>query len=138
METKTKFRRGDRVHVVNSDKYRGLSGVVEKQLPKNVDVMLDNGKRVRFDPYFLIPGDGDAPSTTAVEIPTYVPPPMPGTVVRVKDTVVARYPKLEGLWIVGGGQGDKSRLFRLNNTDGQYWRILNEDLIRVEADLVPR
>lgn len=135
METKTKYTKGDRVQVVNSKKYSGV-GTVTRQHPKNVEVRLDSGQLVRFDPYFLLPEDADPSVVAAVtEVPTYVPPPMPGTVVKVKDEVVARQPKLKGLWIVGGTHGDKSRLFRLNNTDGQYWRVPNGQLEKVEATL---
>lgn len=136
METTYRFKAGERVRVVRSDKYSGL-GTVEKQLPKNVNVMLDSGKRVRFDPYFLEPVDGDAPQATAtlIDTPTYVPPPMPGTFVRVDAKVVARQPKLKGLWVVGGTHGDKSRLFRVNNEDGQYWRVPNDALVKVDVEV---
>ncbi len=135
----TTFTKGMRVTSVSS-KYPG-SGVVDKVNPRTVAVTLDSGHQVRFDPCFLV-REGEEP-TDLVRIvggmsgppATYAPAPQPGTVVRVKPAAVAREPRLAGLWIVCGGQGDKSRLFRLNNKDGRYWRIPNNELDVVNATL---
>jgi len=129
----TVFYKGQRVTAVNS-KYPG-NGVIDKVNPRTIAVTLDGGHKVRYDRMFLVP-EGTAPTAPepiTVEHVPYVAPPQPGTVVRVSSKLVWREPKLDGLWIVCGEQGGKSRLFRLNNTDGRYWRIPNEDLVRVHA-----
>lgn len=132
------FYKGQRVTAVGS-KYPG-NGVVDKVNPRTIAVTLDSGQTVRYDRMFLVP-EGEQPNdlTAAVlnigivETVPYVPAPQPGTVVRVASSVTVRNPALNGLWIVCGGQGDKSRLFRLNNSDGRYWRVQNKDLTKVNA-----
>jgi hypothetical protein len=134
------FHAGMRVTSVSS-RYPG-SGVVTKVNPRTIAVTLDGGQRVRFDRTFLVP-EGAEPTPLiaafgAMSGPpaTYVPAPHPGTVVKLSDAMLREYPQCAGLWIVTGGQGDKSRLFRLNNTDGRYWRFPNADLVTVNARLV--
>lgn len=136
------FKVGDRVSAVNS-RYPG-SGVVTKVNPRTIAVTLDDGHKVRYDRIFLVP-EGEKPTDLhagvlnfgggPVEMLPYVPAPQPGTIVRCSPAAIMREPRLNGLWIVTGGQGDKSRLFRINNTDGRYWRVRNNDLIKVNATL---
>lgn len=142
----TNFYKGMRVTAVGS-KYPG-NGVVDKVNPRTIAVTLDGGQRVRYDRTFLVP-EGEVPdplqaavlghsTLTRVDvagIPPYVAAPQPGTVVHLSEAVLRRYPECQGLWIVTGGQGDKSRLFRLNNTDGRYWRFPNRELVKVDATL---
>ena len=143
MASKTDLRNGMRVTAGNGTRYPG-KGTVSKVLTKNVDVLLDSGQRVRYDPMYLIP-EGVEPNplealvgkigNPLAETVPYVPAPQPGTIVRVKPSVISREPKLNGIWIVCGGQGDKSRLFRINNKDGRYWRVQNVNLIPINATL---
>lgn len=132
----TYFFTGQKVKIT-SPKFNGTA-TVKKHLQKNVDIVMDEGGRtVRCHPSFLTPvtNDDGKQEFGSLPVPEYVPAPQSGTVVRVSPTLVAREPRLAGLWIVGGGQGDKSRLFRLNNTDGRYWRIPNSQLTKVNATL---
>lgn len=130
------FYAGMRV-VIDSPKFCGQA-TIKKVLQKNVDIVMDDGRAVRSHPSFLtaIAGDAGQAQFAPLPVPDYVPAPQPGTVVTVADDLVLRQPQLQGLWIVCGGQGDKSRLFRLNNTDGRYWRIPNSKLTKVDANLV--
>lgn len=133
------FYQGQRV-TINSGKFNGPA-TVKKHLQKNVDIVMDNGQAVRCHPSYLTPITNDEGKDTfaPVPVPVYTPAPQPGTVVQVSAKMLAREPKLAGTWIVCGGQGDKSRLFRLNNTDGRYWRIPNSELLRIDdAQIVVR
>lgn len=140
---KADARKGMRVTATNGTRYPGV-GVIEKVNPKSIDVTLDGGQKVRYDPMYLVP-EGEAPNPLEAlvggignpnaEVVPYVPAPKPGTVVRVAPANVAREPQLQGLWIVCGNYEDKSRIFRMNNTDGRYWRVRNSDLVKVNATL---
>lgn len=133
---------GMRVKVRDTDpKYGGLTGVVKKILTKNMDIVLDDGRPLRGRPYHFEPiideGTGRATfGQIPVEPRVLAPEPMPGTVCRVTEDLIQRQNELAGLWIVTGGQGGKSRLYRLNDTSGRYWRIPNDKIIPVRAHLV--
>jgi hypothetical protein len=124
-----KYAPGDRVRVTNSTKFSGL-GTVEKQMPKNVLVVLDTGQRVRFDPFFLQPANSLNPpvvasvAALAMALPT-------GTFVKYTGPFDKR---LTGVWVVIGDQGGKTRIARPGGGDnGRYWRIPNGQLAKVEC-----
>lgn len=138
---KSDCRKGMRVTATNGTRYPG-NGVIEKVNPKSVDVTLDGGQKVRFDPMYLIPEGGEVNELEALvgrignphaEVVPYVPMPMPGTIVRCTPESVARNPKLVGLWVFVGSTGDTARIFRVNNSDGRYWRVKPHQMVKVHA-----
>lgn len=130
MDTITRYRPGQRVKVINTDKFTGL-GTVVKHLQKNVRVRMDSGQEVRFDPFYLTT-DLDAASPAAV-VTTFVMPQVIGSIVKVSDRLRARNPKLAGLWVVVGDQGGKTRICKIGGDGGRYWRVPNEDVVKVDV-----
>lgn len=114
------FRAGQRVKIVNSDKYSGF-GIVDRVLTKNIDVRLDGGLKVRFNPYFL---SADLTETPAVStVPVYENPPAVGTVV----TITATGAPLTGYYVVIGDSISRghvmAKVAKLGGEGGRYWRV---------------
>lgn len=140
MASRNDLRLGMTVLLGNGSKYTGAKATVDKVNPRTVDVTMENGGKLRTDPFYIvIPGsenelEAAVGAMSKAEVVPFVPAPQPGTAVRVSARIIAQHgQKLAGIWIVCGGQGDKSRIFRLNNKDGRYWRIPNADLIPINA-----
>lgn len=123
------FRVGQRVKIVNNDKYSGL-GIVDKVLPKNIDVRLDGGLKVRFSPYFV---SADLTATPAVTAPAFENPPAVGTVVTLVPGGDAR---LTGYFVVIGDSISRGhvlvKLAKLGGDGGRYWRVPLRQLAVVE------
>lgn len=110
---------GQRVRVVHSERYSGL-GTVTKVLPKNVDVTLDTGRKVRFAPFYLTaklePGRYEAPMPPPT---AYVPTPPCGTIVTTTDKRVA------GPYVVLAESTRKGetcvRIAKLGGDANRYW-----------------
>lgn len=111
------FVKGQRVRIVNSDKYTGQYGTVDKALPKNVDVTLDGGRKVRFDPYFLSAELG----AVVKEVPIPDLPPPPGAVVTTDDARVTGHYVVIGEAFRRGTQCVK--IAKLGGDDGRYWTM---------------
>lgn len=132
--TTTYFFTGQKV-TITSPRFNGTA-TVKKHLQKNVDIIMDaTGSPVRCHPSFLTPvtNDDGRPVIEPVAREPYVPMPMPGTIVRCTPESVARNPKLVGLWVFVGSTGDSARIFRVNNSDGRYWRVKANQMVKVNA-----
>lgn len=133
------YGRGQRIEIIkggNKPHLVGKQGTFERHLRKNVEIRIDGDPTVwRLDPRMIKPvTDHDGkPVFGKIHVeprPEWVEPPRVGQVVTCDDATIRQEPQLKGLWVVVGGQGDKSRLARINGTPGRfdYWRIPNRNL----------
>lgn len=118
----SQFRSGMRVRAVEGSRYFGQFGTVDKVLQKNVDVTMDGGRRVRFDPSLITPDNtppGAAPALQPFPIPA--PAPVVGTVVTVAhDKVVGPHV------VIGEGtrQGQPTvKVAKLGGDASRYWSL---------------
>lgn len=120
------FFKGMRV-TSSSHKFPG-SGTVEKVLPVNVKVKMDDGRLVTFARSFLRP-EGEAPVATVVALPDYLAFPA-GTVVRFKDErAVGRFGG--GLYVVIKNGGDRINVAKMGGDNDRYVRAPAASLVRV-------
>lgn len=116
----TDFKVNQRVRVVNSDRFNGLA-TVQKVLPKNVDVLMDDGRRVRVHPSFLS-ADLDVPALRPFTEEPRIP--VAGTVVAASSD---GDPRFKGLYVVVGDGYRRgtpvAKLVRLGGDDGSVWTV---------------
>lgn len=130
------FYRGQRVQFTGYSRYAGQIAVIDKVLPKNIDVTLEgNGGRVRVNPYFLTADINESPTPTAYAVPLPEVPPVLGTLVKLPADA-RREPN--ALYVVVGDSTSHGRTLvrcaKLGGDGGQYWRMPVSALTVVTLD----
>lgn len=119
---------GDRVviHPAHAGRFTGIVFVVEKLLPKNVDIRPEAGGRgVRCASSLLRPA-GEAASAVVVEVPIV---PMEGTVVRFRGKLCV---------VIGANRDGRMRLAELGGMGGAWRNVAVREIEVVLLDSILR